>query len=99
MPESNPTESVPPATKLQTAQLEEQVARIIGNELMELPPGFDSDANLYNAGLDSMALMRLLILIENHFNLVLSESDLARNNFTTIRTLAVLIRNRLEQAV
>jgi acyl carrier protein len=44
-----------------------------------------------------MALMQLLILIENNFGLMLSEADLSRQNFTSIRSLAALIRERLLQ--
>jgi acyl carrier protein len=85
------------AGKLESPALEERLVAMIGKELMQLPAGFDFDADLYRAGLDSMALMRLLILIENHFGLMLAESDLSRENFASIRNIAGLIRNRLQE--
>ena len=75
--------------------LEQKLAALIAANVLELPAEFDMESDLARAGLDSMALMQLLILIENHFQLMLSEADLSRENFTSIRTLAALIRRRL----
>ena len=75
--------------------LEQKLAALIAANVLELPPGFDMESDLARAGLDSMALMQLLILIENHFQLILSEADLSRENFASIRTLAALIWKRL----
>jgi len=77
--------------------LEQKLAALIAANVLELPAGFDMESDLARAGLDSMALMQLLILIENHFQLILSEADLSRENFTSIRTLAALIGLRLLQ--
>ena len=77
---------------------ESRLASLISQNLFELPPGFAMDGNLYHAGLDSMALMHLLILIENHFGLVLAEADISRENFGSIRSLCALIRERLAQS-
>ena len=97
MSETKRRESIPSPPISDSVELEKKLAGLIGQELLALPAGFDWDADLYRAGLDSMALMRLLILIENHFGLMLSESDLSRENFTCIRSLASLIRGRLHQ--
>ena len=78
--------------------IEEKLAVLMRDHLLETSPGFTLDSNLYDAGLDSMALMQLLILIENHFGLMLGEPDLSRGNFTSIRSLAQLIHRNMETA-
>lgn len=66
--------------------------------VLEIGPGFEIDSNLFKAGLDSMGIMQLLILIENHFSLVLGEVDISKVNFVSIRSLAAIIHMRLEMA-
>jgi acyl carrier protein len=49
---------------------------------------------LADAGLDSMAVMQLLLLIEDRFGLWLPEEDLTRENFACIRSLAAAVARR-----
>lgn len=77
--------------------LEKKLVKLIAENVLELPTGFDRESDLAKAGLDSMALMQLLILIENHFDLILVESDVSHQNFLNIRTLSSLIQLRLSQ--
>ena len=74
--------------------LEPQLVTMISQRLLETQPGFDADSNLYEAGLDSMALMQLLILVEEEYGVSIPERDLTRQNFSTTRHLAQLIRER-----
>ena len=78
-------------------ELEKKLVKLIAENVLELPTDFDRESDLAKAGLDSMALMQLLILIENHFDLILAESDVSRQNFLNIRTLSSLIQLRLSQ--
>jgi acyl carrier protein len=80
----------PPAS----AMLEQQLLTLISERLLEPQAGFSADSNLYDAGLDSMAIMQLLVLVEEEYGVALPESDLTRHNFSTIRHLAQLIRDR-----
>jgi acyl carrier protein len=50
--------------------------------------------SLAEAGLDSMAVMQLLLLIEDRFGLWLPEEDLTRANFACIRSLAAVVARR-----
>lgn len=87
-----------PAVITDLPALEAKLNALVREHLLETAPEFTLDSNLYDAGLDSMAIMQLLILIENHFGLMLDEADLSRDNFTSIRSLARLIRERLLRA-
>ena len=78
-------------------ELEKKLVKLIAENVLELPTDFDRESDLAKAGLDSMALMQLLILIENHFDLILVESDVSHQNFLNIRTLSSLIQLRLSQ--
>ena len=74
--------------------LEPKLVTMISERLLETQPGFDADSNLYEAGLDSMALMQLLIIVEEEYGVSIPEADLTRQNFSTTRHLAQLIRER-----
>jgi len=78
----------------QQESLEQQLVQLVSERLLETPPGFNADSNLYDSGLDSMAIMQLLILVEEEYGVTLPESDLTRQNFSTVRGVAGLIRAR-----
>ena len=78
----------------QQESLEQQLVQLVSERLLETQPGFDADSNLYDSGLDSMAIMQMLILIEEEFGVSLPESELTRQNFSTVRSVAALIRAR-----
>jgi acyl carrier protein len=77
--------------------LEEHLLELISEQLLEVPAGFDAKSNLYDAGLDSMAIMQLLLLIEQNFGVMLPDSDLSRENFSDVRHVAALIREHAAQ--
>jgi acyl carrier protein len=83
----------------QQESLEQQLVQLVSERLLETQPGFDVDSNLYESGLDSMAIMQLLILIEEEYGVALPESELTRQNFSTVRSVAGLIRARLTPSV
>jgi acyl carrier protein len=78
----------------QQESLEQQLVQLVSERLLETQPGFGADSNLYDSGLDSMAIMQLLILIEEEYGVALPESELTRQNFGTVRSVAGLIRAR-----
>jgi acyl carrier protein len=82
----------------QQDQLEKHLLQLVNERLLETRPGFGSESDLYDAGLDSMAIMQLLILIEEEFGVVLPESELTRQNFSTVHRVAGLIRTRASPA-
>ena len=80
---------------LDIAEMEHGLIELIAQNLLETGPSFNADSNLYEAGLDSMAIMQLLLLMEQKFGIMLPESDLSRENFNDIRSLARLLQTRL----
>jgi acyl carrier protein len=60
------------------------------------PDEFGEDDDLLQAGLDSMAIMRLVLFIENEFGVVLPDDELAPENLQTLGRLENWIR-RLQQ--
>ncbi len=74
--------------------LDQELVTLVSERLLETQPGFGADSNLYEAGLDSMALMQLLILVEEEYGVSIPESALTKQNFSTVRHLSQLIRER-----
>jgi acyl carrier protein len=62
--------------------------------IVELDWDFPEDGDLAAAGLDSMAVMRLVVAIEEEYGLVLDPEQLTRANLASPRSLAELISAR-----
>ncbi|HEX8310640.1 MAG TPA: acyl carrier protein [Chthoniobacteraceae bacterium] len=73
--------------------LEQQLVTLIGERLLEPSGEFSAGSNLYDAGLDSMAIMQLLILIEQEYGVAIPDNDLTRHQLSSVRNLATLIRD------
>ena len=80
------------------APLEQQLVTLVGERILEVPGGIHVDANLYEHGLDSMGIMQLLVLIEEQYGLSIPDSELTRENFSTVRHLAHWIHERSQRA-
>ena len=62
-----------------------------GEGLLELDWDFPEDGDLFAAGLDSMAVMQLVVAVEDEYGVELTPDDLTRANLATPATLAALI--------
>ena len=74
--------------------LEQQFLVLVSERLLEVQPGFGAESNLYDNGLDSMAIMQLLLLVEEEYGVAIPESELTHKNFKTVRQIAQLIHER-----
>lgn len=74
--------------------LQQQLLTLIRERLLEVSSDFGLDSNLYDAGLDSMAIMQLLILIEQEYGVSIPDNDLTRHKLSAVRHLADLIDER-----
>ena len=65
-----------------------------GEGLLELDWDFPEDRDLFAAGLDSMAVMQIVVAVEDEFGVELTPDDLTRVNLATPVTLANLIAGK-----
>ena len=63
--------------------------------VLELDWDFPEDGDLFAAGLDSMAVMQLVVAVEDRYGVELGPEDLTKANLATPTTLAALIANRV----
>ncbi len=64
-------------------------------EVLALDWDFPEDGDLFGAGLDSMAVMQLVVAVEDRFGVELGPEDLTKANLATPTTLAALIASRV----
>jgi len=62
--------------------------------VLELDWDFPEDGSLAEAGLDSMAVMQLVVAVEDRWGVELGPEDLTKANLATPITLAALIVER-----
>jgi acyl carrier protein len=74
--------------------LEQRLALLIGERILDASAGLTPDTNLYDAGLDSLAIMQLLLLLEEEFQVVIPVESVSRANFSSIRSVADLLREK-----
>ncbi|MEX2492717.1 MAG: acyl carrier protein [Nitrospirales bacterium] len=87
------TSSSQPADR--TRELEQIVLDLIRENLLpDLPVNCATDDDLFGAGLDSMGIMQIVLLLEERFNCTVQPADLTRLNFSTATALATLIRSQ-----
>jgi acyl carrier protein len=87
--ESTPLRTLP--------DLERDLLALVREHLLDDAAELDATSRLSDAGLDSMAVMQLLLLIEDRFGLWLPEEDLTHENFASVRTLAGAVARRLAE--
>ncbi len=73
----------------------EQIRDLIDGQLIELEPAFGPDDDLFQAGLDSMAIMQLLLTIEEAFGPVIPMGEVTRENFHSTSAIARLVTGKL----
>ncbi len=62
-----------------------------GEGLLELDWDFPEDGDLFAAGMDSMAVMQIVVAVEDEYGVELGPDDLTKENLATPTTLARLI--------
>lgn len=73
------------------AKKEVRLLGILSSDILELEPDFKCTDDLFEAGLDSMSIMRLLIHVETAFGYRIPVSQVNRDNFSTVQKIAALI--------
>lgn len=72
-------------------QLEERVLGLVREEVLQTPPEFTTASDLFEAGLDSMAIMQLLLLLEQHYGVAIPVGSVSRANFKNAQAIAALL--------
>ena len=81
-----------------SGNLHERLAKLIGERVLDLRSGFTLDNDLYEAGLDSMAIMQLLLALEEEFGISIPVESVSRKNLSTIRALAELVGGKVDMS-
>ncbi|MEI6033969.1 MAG: acyl carrier protein [Verrucomicrobiae bacterium] len=68
-----------------------KLLELVSQDVLEVGPDFNSQSNLFDAGLDSMAIMQLLLLIEQNFGVRLPSAKLTQEHFSSIDDLERLM--------
>lgn len=74
--------------------LEERIIQLIRNADVVPPEAdlADGESSLWEKGMDSLASVRLLVLVEDEFAVEFPDRLLTRDTFTSVRRLASVIR-------
>ncbi|MCP5537908.1 MAG: hypothetical protein H7A51_16955 [Akkermansiaceae bacterium] len=67
---------------------------LISERLFPLKECFTDQCDLYAEGLDSMAMMQLILLLEQELAVRIEAEDLGKENFQTLGALARLVEKK-----
>ena len=70
------------------------VRKIVSEHLFPLKECFTADCDLYTEGLDSMAMMQLILFVEQELGVTITPEDLGRENFQTLTAIATLVEKK-----
>lgn len=79
-------------TEVPTA--ENVIAMLREEGIVDLPAGFPADGDLFAEGMDSMAVMQLIVVAEERFGALIGPEDVGRENLATPGDLARLIARK-----
>jgi acyl carrier protein len=84
---------------LDCAALSDRIVELVRQAMPGQPalPNLAADADLYDAGLTSMAMVKLMLAIEVAFDLAIPDADLHPDNFRSIAAVEALV-TRLRSA-
>ena len=75
-------------SQMSVKEIEDRLIREVANILSIDSTTVTVDAPLHSLGMSSMAFVELLVVIEKTFNLKLMETDLTKDDFQAIGSLA-----------
>ncbi len=70
------------------------IALLTSEHILEPQEHLTPDTDLFSMGLDSMAMMQLLLQIEEHFRLTVSPAEMTRERFATASALASFLEEK-----
>ena len=75
------------------ASIEEQIRQVLTESgRLAVPIGsLDSEADLFTVGLDSLAIVNVLMSLEERFDIELPDELLSRRSFSSIATIEAIV--------
>ena len=67
---------------------------LIDEQLFALDESVTSTSDLHAEGLDSLALMQLILLLEREFSITIEPEDLDRENFSSLERMAYFVSRK-----
>lgn len=64
------------------------IALIVEHQIVETNEALTPESDLFSCGLDSLAMMQLMLHLERQFSIRISPADMTRNHFATATVLA-----------
>ena len=65
-------------------------------EILDQSISFDYNLSFKNIGVDSLALIQIILFVERKFGIKIATEDLVPQNLESVKTLAVFTFNKLE---
>ena len=83
------------------AKVQEVAERVLAglrDDLLELEEGFGVEYDLFRAGLDSMSIMQVILLVEEKFSVKIPDGMVKRELFVSARRIAEMVVNLQEES-
>ena len=77
-----------------TITAEDVIRLLLTEHILEPDEAITPEADLFALGLDSMALMQLMLQIEVRFGITISPAELSRDHFATAEALAAFLNRK-----
>jgi acyl carrier protein len=78
-----------------TEEISRQLLQLIKNTIVDPDTEVDVDTSFNKLGIDSMAIIELVLFLERKFKITLPETELLPANFKSVATLAACaLRNK-----
>lgn len=80
-------------------EIEKRVRKLLSEfeELTVCEAGLKNDDDLTLVGFNSIAIIRLIVFLEDEFEIAFAEEDLDIDNFSTIASIVHFIDNKLKE--
>jgi len=78
--------------------LDEEIRQVVGSvpKLRDIVADLPAEADLWDAGMDSMTSVQMMLKLEDHFGVEFPDSALTRETFASIRNLGSVLGGLLD---
>ena len=76
--------------------IENEIRLFLKTEILDQSISFDYNLSFKNIGVDSLALIQIILFVERKFGIKIATEDLVPQNLESVKTLAVFTFNKLE---